>query len=84
MMDREALEAIQNYGPSGSKAETRTVVDSHLMALGKLEVIERLCLATKKDFSEIRWVRIFATDVLRNIDPTANWDQIAYGDLFQE
>lgn len=78
-MNREELEAIQNYGPSGSKQETRLIASSHLTLLSKLESIERLCLATKKDASEIRWVRMFATDVLKVIDPAKDWDQIAYG-----
>jgi hypothetical protein len=44
----------------------------------KLKNIEQLCLATKKDQSEIRWVRMFATDVLRVIDPQEDWDAVAY------
>lgn len=67
MKKRSELEAIRNYGPSGSRQETRAIVDSHLTALGKLESVERLCIATKNDTSEIRWVRMFANDVLEAV-----------------
>lgn len=33
----------------------------------KLERIESICKATQKDTSEIRWVRMFAGDILKVI-----------------
>lgn len=44
----------------------------------KLAEIERLCLATKADMSEVRWVRILAGNILLIIDPNEDWEAVAY------
>lgn len=70
MKTREELEAIRDYGPSGSKQETRAVVDSHLLLLSKFESVVRLCQEAKSDTTEIRWVRQFADDILKLVGDT--------------
>lgn len=50
----------------------------------KLAQIEQHCLAVKKDTSEVRWVRIFATELLKIIDADEDWNAVAYHGKLRE
>jgi hypothetical protein len=67
MMKRAELETILMYGPSGSKQETRSILQSHLQLISRLEQIKNFCVTTQNDASEIRWVRMFARDVIDRV-----------------
>lgn len=64
MMTAEELQATLNYGPTGSIMEARKLAESHLQLLNKVNHVRAMCRATREDASEVRWVRMFAGDVL--------------------
>ena len=78
-MTIEELQSLLTYGPAGGKQEARELAQTALSLMHRLKGIENFCLDAKRDRSEIRWVRMFAHDVLKKIDSNRDWDEIAYG-----